>query len=228
MQNKKSQKANLENKRSMFFQIGLVLALAVVFMAMEYNNEVDTVKDMGTVSMDELLEELPPVTRQKDKPAFIPPPLFEPEELIIVDNDEELDEELELIDTDITEGDVVELVENIGDGEEEEDSGPVEFFALQDKPEFPGGEKAMWNFLSKKVKYPTIAQENGVSGTVYVGFIIGKEGDVEEVRLLRGADPSLDKEALRVVKSMPQWKPGRQNGRAVRVSFRVPIKFQLN
>ena len=94
-------------------------------------------------------------------------------------------------------------------------------------PEFPGGDAALLSYLAKNIDYPVIAQENGIEGKVYVSFVVDKEGRVFNVALVRGVDSSLDREAIRVVKSMPRWKPGRQGNTEVKVRFTVPIKFTL-
>ena len=95
-------------------------------------------------------------------------------------------------------------------------------------PEFPGGELAMRKYLADHVQYPEIAKENGLSGKVFVQFVVNQKGEIENVKIARGVDPALDKEAMRVVQSLPKWKPGSQLGKPVRVSFTVPINFQLN
>ena len=92
-------------------------------------------------------------------------------------------------------------------------------------PQFPGGSVQKW--IAKTVKYPMIAQENNIQGKVFVQFVIEKDGSVSDVKVARSVDPSLDKEAIRVVKAMPKWKPGKQRGKPVRVSYTVPINFQL-
>jgi len=94
-------------------------------------------------------------------------------------------------------------------------------------PEFPGGEIELRKYIGKSVKYPVIAQENGIQGRVYISFVVSKKGEVTEVKVARGVDPNLDKEAIRVVKAMPKWKPGKQRGKAVKVSYTVPINFVL-
>jgi protein TonB len=98
---------------------------------------------------------------------------------------------------------------------------------VENMPEFPGGELALRKYLANSIRYPAIAQDNGVMGKVYVSFVINEEGKIEDVTLVRGEDSSLIKEALRVVSSMPDWKPGRQGGKAVKVRYNVPIVFQL-
>lgn len=96
-------------------------------------------------------------------------------------------------------------------------------------PSFPGGQEALFEFLSKNVKYPAIAQKNGIEGRVIVEFVVAKDGKIEKVKVARtGGDPSLDKEAVRVIKSMPRWTPGKRRGEPVRVKYTVPVNFRLN
>ena len=110
--------------------------------------------------------------------------------------------------------------------EEEEETAEV-FFIVEDMPEFPGGEMALRAYIANQIKYPVIAQENGIQGKVYVTFVVGKDGSVSNATIARGVDASLDKEALRVVNTLPKWKPGKQRGKPVNVSYTVPINFQL-
>ena len=98
---------------------------------------------------------------------------------------------------------------------------------LKKCPEFPGGELALRKYIANAIKYPVIAQENGIQGKVYVTFVVDKDGGISDARVARGVDPSIDKEALRVVNALPKWKPGKQRGAAVRVSYTVPINFVL-
>lgn len=101
------------------------------------------------------------------------------------------------------------------------------FDVVEVSPSFPGGQSALMSFLQSNVRYPAIAEENGIQGRVIVGFVVERDGSISSVNVIRGADPSLDKEAVRVVKSMPKWTPGKQNGQAVRVKFNVPVNFKL-
>jgi len=107
-----------------------------------------------------------------------------------------------------------------------EDIGQV-FMIVEDMPEFPGGDVALRKYIANSVKYPVLAQENGIQGKVYVTFVVGKDGYVKNASIARGVDPVLDKEALRVVNTLPMWKPGKQRGEAVNVSYTVPINFVL-
>lgn len=102
------------------------------------------------------------------------------------------------------------------------------FTVVEQMPMYPGGEAALMGYLRDNIHYPTIAAENGVQGRVVVGFVVERDGSITDVKILRGVDPSLDREAMRVVKSMPRWNPGKQNGSAVRVKYQVPVSFRLN
>ncbi len=223
MEVKKSKKADLEHKRSMFLQIGFVVALGVSLVAFEWKtirvNPGELVDNF--VMMDD--EEMPPITKPKE-PEQPKPKQIVLENLLIVDDECDLPDDVLDIDSE-SEEDLIMSLDEVEEGEE--DSDPIPFFALADKPEFPGGQKALIKYLASSVKYPVIAAENGIQGTVYLSFVISKTGTVEKVRVLRPVDASLDKEALRVVASMPNWKPGKQGTRAVAVSYQVPIKFKL-
>lgn len=111
---------------------------------------------------------------------------------------------------------------------EENETEPVSFAYVDDKPEFPGGDMGLMKYLAENTKYPEIAKENGISGRVFVQFVIDKTGAVTRVKVLRGVDPVLDAEAIRVVTAMPRWKPGMQRGKAVPVTYQVPINFKAN
>ncbi len=225
MEIKKSKKADLERKRAMFFQIGLIVTLGVIFVAFEWSTTKVDVGEQFWVDEEVFEEEAPPITTQEEiKPPPPPPPPVVSDILQIVDDDVELDEELEIEDSESTE----DLEVDFSDLEEEEDSGdPLPFFVLEDKPEFPGGDKALLKYIANNVNYPVICQENGVQGMVSVSFVIDKTGKVTNVKALRAPDANLEREAIRVVSSMPSWKPGKQRGRPVKVSYSVPVRFIL-
>ena len=121
----------------------------------------------------------------------------------------------------------VEVVEQKQEEVEPEQKEEEVFVVVEEMPEFPGGVVALRTYLAQAVKYPVIAQENGIQGKVYVNFVVNKDGSVSNAKIARGVDPSLDAEALRVVSTLPKWKPGKQRGAPVRVSYTVPINFQL-
>ncbi|MBR3726925.1 MAG: energy transducer TonB [Prevotella sp.] len=123
-------------------------------------------------------------------------------------------------------GEVLKLKETVAQPEPKPEPEKV-FEVVEQMPSFPGGDKALMDFLSNNVKYPVVAQENGVQGRVVISFVVEKDGSITDVRVVRSVDPSLDKEAARVVKSMPRWIPGKQNGAAVRVKYNVPVSFRL-
>ena len=141
------------------------------------------------------------------------------------DDDVEIDDELDIEDVEADQDTEVAIVEMT---EEEEEEEAEVFFIVENMPEFPGGDLALRKHIAENVKYPEIAKENGLSGKVFVQFVINQKGEVENVKIARGVDPALDKEAIRVVQNLPKWKPGSQRGKPVRVSYTVPINFQLN
>jgi len=226
MEVKKSPKADLENKRGLFLEIGLALTLLFVFAALEWR--VDSAEATGLQDQQEMEaeEEIIPITRQEQmKPPPPPPPAPKVAEVLdIVDNDEEIEDELEIEDSDADMDEEVEI--QVVEEEEEEDEAQV-FVIVEDMPEFPGGQLELQKWIARSIKYPVIAQENGITGRVFVTFVVNKVGGVENVRVVRGVDPSLDKEAIRVINKMPKWKPGKQRGKPVKVSYTVPINFQL-
>lgn len=226
MEIKKLPKADLENKKSVFMQIGLVVVLSLVLIAFEWTTtdvSIDiSLKDEAVTVEEEII----PITRQEEvKPPPPPPPPKAADILNIVEDDVELETELEIMDTEMDVHQEVDFTDIVIE-EEERDTGEI-FMIVEEMPEFPGGQAALQRYLATSVKFPVIAQENGIQGRVFVQFVINTKGEVTNATVLRGVDPSLDKEALRVVESMPNWKPGKQRNRAVRVSYTVPINFVL-
>ena len=123
-------------------------------------------------------------------------------------------------------GEVLKLKEAVAQPEPKPEVEKV-FDVVEQMPSFPGGPSALMEWLSNNVKYPVVAQENGVQGRVVVSFVVERDGSITDVKVVRGVDPSLDKEASRVVRAMPRWTPGKQNGSAVRVKYNVPVAFRL-
>lgn len=120
-----------------------------------------------------------------------------------------------------------DIAVNTNESEEKKEVANKVFDVVEQMPSFPGGNEALMKFLQENVKYPVVAQENGVQGRVVVSFVVERDGSITDVKVVRSVDPSLDKEATRVVKSMPHWIPGKQNGAAVRVKYNVPVSFRL-
>ena len=226
MELKKTDEANLEKKRAIFLEIGFVVVLSLVLLAFEWTSSKSDGAGLG--SLDDLTteEEIIPITRQEEvKPPPPPPPPKVTEVLNIVEDDIEIEDEVEIEDTEADQDMAVEIVDIVE--EEEEEDAPV-FFIVEDMPEFPGGDLALRKHIAENIHYPEIAKENGIQGRVFVQFVVNKKGEVEQIKVVRGVDPSLDKEAVRVIQNLPKWKPGQQRGKPVKVSFTVPINFQLN
>lgn len=222
MEPKKSESADLEKKRGLYFQIGLVTALACTLIAFEWKSYDKKDFDLGQLKIEDIPEEIIPITKQEEKPPPPPPPVAQV--LNIVQDDVKLDEEAKVEETEVTEDTKIEVIEK----KEEVVDEPEIFTIVEDMPEFPGGgEKALLQYLSNNIKYPAIARENGITGTVYVTFEIDQNGKVKDAKILRGIGGGCDEEALRVVMNMPAWKPGKQRGKPVRVQYNLPVRFVL-
>ena len=232
MEVKKSSKANLENLKGIFFEIGLIIALAFLSLAFEWKVNMKDKEDFIVTVPEELVEEeIIPITQQMLKPPPPPPPAPRLTDLIeIVDEEINLDDVLEIEDVEANVAnrrvyDFSGQGNGYGDEYGDEYSDEAEVFAVvEDMPKFPGN---VQQWISKNIKYPMIAQENNIQGRVFVQFVIERDGSVTDVKVARSVDPSLDKEAIRVVKAMPKWTPGKQRNKPVRVSYTVPINFQL-
>ena len=223
MEIKKSPKADLEGKKGVFFEIGLTLALAVLLFAFEWKSSTEQVTPFQTPAEEQIEDEIIPITQQ----MLNPPPAPKLTDLIdIVEDDTNIDDDLEILDAeDQSENQVIENVADFGEYGEENTGESEIFQVVEDMPSFPGGNVSKW--IAKNVKYPVLAMENGIQGKVFIQFVIERDGSITDVKVVRGVDASLDKEAVRVVKSMPKWIPGKQNGKAVRVKFTVPVMFRL-
>jgi protein TonB len=227
MELKKTPKADLENKRGLFLQIGLFVSLGIILLAFNWNDKVKQVDSLGEMQAQAVEEEIVPITRQDEvKPPPPPPPPQTVEILNIVDNKAEINDDLEILDSEASKDTKVEVTQIVQAVEKEKEEEQI-FVVVEEMPEFPGGELALRKYIAQAIKYPTIAQENGIQGKVFVNFVVDRDGSVSNAKIARGVDPSLDKEALRVVNGLPKWKPGKQRGKPVRVSYTVPISFQL-
>ncbi len=225
MELKKNPEADLEKKRNLFFQIGLVVSLALILFAFEYKMMPDEESTFVVQNTGKVEEEIVPITKQEEIKPQTPPPPAVTDVLEIVENNQEITNEVKIENTEADANTQIQAPVEVQ--QEEENEEVVNFYVIEDKPEFPGGNDAMMGWVAKNIKYPAIAVENGVQGKVFVQFVIGKDGKVGDVQVIRGVDPSLDKEAVRIIQSMPAWKPGKQRGKPVKVSFQVPINFRL-
>jgi len=236
MEIKKSKKADLEKTRSTSMLIGYIVALAVMFAAFEWTTrdyvETEPVVYAAYAPME---EEIVPIT-QPIFTAAPPPPADAPqvaEILDIVDNNEEIVEEKIAESESTTEaisGPVAQVTGPVATGpvvtEEASDEGEI-FQVVEQMPEFPGGMQALMAYLSKNIKYPSVAQDNGIQGRVLVSFVVNKDGSIVDPEVIKSVDAALDKEAMRVIKAMPKWNPGKQRGKPVRVKYTVPVLFRL-
>jgi len=231
MQAKKNPEADLEHKRGLFLQIGLVFAISASLLAFEWKSYEKSASDLGTMQLTDLEEEIIPVTQREIKPPPPPPP--PPEIIQIVEDDVEIEVELEIEETESDEEEIIEIEE------EEEEDEIFNFAVVEDKPIFPGCEdvskeerymcfqKGIMTHISKNFKYPQIAKEMGISEKIFVQFVIDKSGNIKNAQIVRGEDKHLKAEALRLVNSMPKLQPAKQRGKAVPCSFTVPINFKL-
>ena len=228
MEVKKTPKASLENKRALFIEIGLIVALAVVYIAFNWTSKDVQVSTLEAENQVVQEEEIIPITQETPPPPPEAPkiPVLS-DQIDIVDDEIEVDNDfLSLEDSDDMGVEIMDYVENVQEEVVEEEAIP--FQLVEENPSFMGGDANQFSaWVNKRLVYPEIAKENGVQGRVTLQFTVEKDGSVTKVKVLRGVDPSLDKEAVRVVSMSPKWKPGKQRDRAVPVTYTFPVYFQL-
>lgn len=230
MEAKKSPKAELEKKRLSFILIGLVVALALVYIAVEWAKKDVTIHDFSAIWSVDDTEGMTPITIREEPPP--PPPEAQPldplvPELKVVGNEENTGENLfgsseDDPKTAINPQPIIPKPVDVPDPE------PIYFpFHLSKQPSYPGGDAEMKKFLKKNLKYPQISIDNRMEGKVTVGFVVDKDGQLINIEVVKGVDKHLDAEALRVVSMMPKWNPGYQLDKPVKVKFNIPITFRL-
>lgn len=228
MELKKNPKADLQKMKLLFTEIGLVAALGVVLLAFEWTSSGDINTDLANLQDVVMEEEMIPITQMEEiKPPPPPPEPVQVTDVInIVEDDVEIDDNLDIFDSEFREDVAVKIVKF--QEEEEEMEEEQVFVVVEDMPGFGGGDSNKFReYIAKNLRYPEVAAENGIQGRVFVQFVVEPDGRVSNVKVVRGVDPALDKEAVRVVESSPPWKPGKQRGKPVRVSFTFPIIFVL-
>lgn len=231
MEVKKTKRASLEGTKTLGLLMGLVIGLAIMFVAFEWGTKVEEVVTIEGIA-DILVEEEIEITRPEENTPPPPPPPPAPvvtEVLSVVEDDVELEQQ-DILSSEDNQRDAqvqtyVAPVASVV--EEEEESAQQIFTVVEDMPKFPGGDAELLQFIAKSIKYPVIAQENGIQGRVICAFVVNRDGSVVDAEVVRGVDPSLDKEAIRVINTMPKWTPGKQRGKPVRVKYTVPITFRL-
>ena len=228
MELKKNPKADLEKMKMLFTEVGLLVTLGLVLLAFEWKTSGEVNTDFATVQDVVMEEEMIPITQQDEiKPPPPPPEPVQVTDVInIVEDDVEIDDNMDIFDSEFREDAAVKIVNFV---EEEEEVVEEEVFVVvEDMPGFGGGDSNKFReYIAKNLRYPEVAAENGIQGRVFVQFVVEPDGRVSNVKVVRGVDPALDKEAVRVVETSPPWKPGKQRGKPVRVSFTFPIIFVL-
>jgi len=228
MEVKKTPKANLENRRMLFVEIGLVCSLLVVLGAFSYGSKEKKVAVLEADAEVVEVEDMVPITQETPPPPPETPkiPVLS-DQIDIVEDDIKVEDNFASLEDNADLGvEIMDYVEEVVEEDVEEEAIP--FQLVEEKPSFNGGDANEFSkWVNGKLVYPEIAKENGVQGRVTLQFTVEKDGSVTNVKVLRGVDPSLDKEAVRVVQSSPKWKPGKQRDRAVKVTYTFPVIFQL-
>ncbi len=227
MELKKNPKADLEKRRGLYLEIGLVVSLAaclVAFNVKSYDKE-----DVEVIQHEAVQEEEEIVIQTADNTPPPPPPPEVPEVTTVIEIVDDNKEDIKEVSFNV---EVTEETKNIEITpvkiEEEVDEEEVKIFTVVEQdPEFPGGMEALYKYLAQNIKYPQLARDNNITGKVYVTFVVERDGSIANPRVLRDIGGGCGQEAIRVVKAMPKWAPGKQRGKAVRVQFNLPVNFTL-
>lgn len=235
MEPRKTKKADLESKRTIFMQVGLAVALLFTIVAFEWKSYDKSDYDLGELKLENIEEEIIPITKPEQTPPPPPPPPVQ--QIEIVEDEKEIEEEAKIEETEITQETKIVPIEP---RKEEAPSEPEIFTIVERMPAFKGCENEsseekrtsctynkIQEYLARTVVYPNMAKQNEITGTVYVTFVIDNTGTVKDVKVLRGVGSGLDEEAIRAVKAMPKWNAGQQRGKSVSVQYNLPVKFTL-
>lgn len=224
MRSKKSNRANLETKRGTFLQIGTIISLSIVLLAFEWTTVNSHKIDWEGYGNHNLMEEMTEITVHNKKPPEMPKPIII-QKIEFVDNETDIETDIN-ISAEITEDTKNDLDQIFEETEIEIEEQHI-FTVVEKQPEFPGGYAALQKFLLENLQYPRQAIEIGISGTVYISFIVWKDGSIRNTNLERGIGGGCDEEALRIVELMPNWKPGVQLMTPVNVQMILPVSFKL-
>ena len=224
---KKYESADVNRQHTLFMEVGLSVSLAIILLAFAYAPKEDDTSSLMTVdAIEEEIEEIPQTNQAKPPPPPPPPP----PEVIEVEDDIEVEDQPNLFDQEMDVDVEIETQAYIPEEpviKKEEPKEPEIFVVVEQMPEFPGGDKALYEFLAKNIKYPAVAKDNGIEGKVYIKFVVNEDGSVSQAQDVRGIGGGCDEEALRVVKDMPKWKAGKQRGKNVKVWYTLPVYFKL-
>ena len=227
MELKKNPNADLEKRRGLYLEIGLVVILVASLVAFNVKSYDKEVRDVVQRDVVEEVEEQVLQTAEDTPPPPPPPEVPEVTTVIeVVSDDKEIENEVTF------NAEVDDKTANIEITpvkiEEEVDEDEVTIFTVvENDPEFPGGMEALYKYLAQNIKYPALARDNGITGRVYVTFVVERDGSIANPKVLKDIGGGCGQEAIRVVKSMPRWTPGKQRGKAVRVQFNLPVNFNL-
>lgn len=226
MQVKKYAYANLENRKGLYFAIGLLFVLSSIFCLFEFKFYTQQELHIEKLHLDLIEAEVIPISHHNIAPP--PPPPAATTQFEIVSDHEEIVIELELEDMEIDDDAKVEVIIPFVEDVVEEEVIEEEIFTIVEQmPEYPGGMKALFQYLGESIEYPAMAKDAHIQGKVFITFVVSRNGEITEVEVLRGIGGGCDEEAIRVVKNMPKWNPGKQRGRAVKVQYNLPINFIL-
>lgn len=228
MELKKNPNADLEKRRGLYLEIGLVVILVAALVAFNVKSYDKEEKVQFERQVSEEQEEIIIQTQQEELPP--PPPPEMPEvttEMEVVKDDAEIKNEIDMSSFQRQEEATNIEITPVKVEEEEEEAETQIFTVVENDPEFPGGMEALYKYLRENIKYPQLARENNITGKVYVTFVVERDGSIANPRVLKDIGGGCGQEAIRVVKSMPKWTPGKQRGKAVRVQFNLPVSFNL-
>ncbi|MDR2042401.1 MAG: energy transducer TonB [Tannerella sp.] len=230
MEIKKSPKADLERGKGLSLLMGLVVGLAVLFVGFEWGTK-EFKADTSEGITDILAEDDIEITKQEEEPPPPPPPppaQIVAEVLNVGEDDAKVDNaDLMSTEDNANAAQAETYVPQVVEVKEEEEDENHIFTIVEEPAEFPGGQVELLTYLKNAIRYPVVAQENGIQGRVTCSFTINRDGSIVDVEVIRGVDPSLDREAMRVINAMPKWKPGKQRGKPVRVKYNLPVLFRL-
>lgn len=227
METKKNKRADLESLHLVLLEIGLVCVMGAVFLAFQWKSYEKPVYELATVHWVPVEEEAVPITRPEQPPPPVPPQNLQ--QLVVVEDQVDVSDEV-VFDVEANQKTEIRVYEPVvfTPVQEPEPEDPEIFVVVEEMPMFPGGEAARIEYLTRNLRYPRLAMEAGIEGSVFLTFVVMPDGSIGDVRLLRGIGGGCDEEAIRVVSGMPRWIPGRQRGVPVKVQYNMPVRFILN
>lgn len=228
MEIKKNDNVNLEKRKGIFLQLGLVISLSLCLIAFEWTSGEKGANEFDTGNDEIIEEEMIPITEMEEIQPETPPEIPKVTEIFeIVEDDVEIDNEILFEDDDMDLDEEIQMYDFVVDEEQEEQEEEI-FVVVEDMPTFRGGDVNKFrDWVQRRVKYPQIAAENGIQGKVFIMFVVEPDGSVSNVQIMRGVDPALDEESIKAVQASPKWIAGKQRGAPVRVRFSITVNFQL-